>query len=90
MTIKDFKDLKKLIQLCQSQGVNAIEIDGIKLNLNTPAPKTKRYKQVNTEPYGTGSIEEQLQVPQMDYIESDSPTEEQLLFMSSDAQAASQ
>lgn len=87
MTINSLKDLKKLIQLCQSQGVKAIEIDNIKLDLNAPAPKQRRYKQVEVEPYGTGSIEEQIKIPQMDYIESDTPTDEELLFMSSDAQS---
>ncbi len=87
MVVHDLKDLKKLIQLCQSQGVKAIEIDSIKLEFNSPAPKTKRYKQIDEPSYGTGSIEELLRVPQMEKIETDELSEEQLLFMSSDAQA---
>lgn len=88
MTINGLRDLKKLIQLCQSQGIKAIEIDNIKLELGDKPKKAKVYKQIDdTVPYGTGSLEELLKVPQMDRIETDEMTEEQLLFMSSDAQS---
>ena len=37
MNIKDLKDLKKLIALCRLTGVEAIEVDGVKMNLG-PTP----------------------------------------------------
>lgn len=35
MKIENLKDLKALIKLCRLTGVEAIEIDGIKMNLGT-------------------------------------------------------
>lgn len=35
--VKDIKDLKALIKLCRSTGVEAIEVDGCKMNLG-PTP----------------------------------------------------
>ena len=84
MKVNSLRELKKLIQLCQSQGVRTIEIDGIKLELTELPKKTVKYKQIQEPAYGTGSIEEEMQIPQME-IETDMPTEEQMLFYSSDA-----
>lgn len=87
MTITSLKDLKKLIQLCHAQGVRTIEIDNIKLELNALPVKARKYKQIQEPEYGTGSLEEQLVIQPMDIIETDEPTEEELLFMSSDVQS---
>lgn len=57
MTIDNLKDLKKVIQLCRDNGVSAIEIDGIKLQLNLKA--TTHTKKSMSEP----TLEEQIKVP---------------------------
>lgn len=79
MQVSNLKDLKKLIQLCQSQGVRIIEIDGIKLELNPPAYKPKKYKPMDLEL----PLEAQLKIPQMDQTETDELSPEALLFYSS-------
>lgn len=85
MQVSNLRDLKKLIQLCQSQGVKIIEIDGIKLELNSPVSKPKRYKQVKELDLNM-PLEAQLRVPQMDQIETDELTPEQMMFYSADTQ----
>lgn len=80
MKINDIKDLKKLIQLCQSQGVRAIEVDNIKLELNELPQKQPRYKYIPdsaTTP-SLSNVDENIQIPQSS-IPTDELTEEQLL-----------
>lgn len=86
MKIENTKDLKKLIQLCRQLGVEAIEVGGVKMNLG-PAPviikqERKNYKElaesiINQPTYTPGGITEDTQIP------TDSLTEEQMLFYSS-------
>lgn len=85
MKIESLKSLKALIKLCQTEGVRAIEIDGIKLDLNSPPVKQKRYKEVSSDL--ELPLEAQLSVPQMEQIDSDELTQEQMLFYSSVGQA---
>lgn len=88
MKIDDLKDLKKLIQLCQSQGVKAIEIDNIKLELDNYMPTkrntTSTKKQVSIDPTNfTPNVDETIQIPQM-LIPTDELSPEDLLFYSSE------
>lgn len=84
MTISSLKDLKKLIQLCQSQGIRAIKVDNIELELGSLPVKTKKYKQLDIEGL---SPEAMVQVPQMERsIATDELTDEELLFYSADPQ----
>lgn len=82
MKVESLRELKALIKMCQSQGVKAIEIDNIKLELNPPAPKQKRYKQVPE--FADLPLEAQLKVPQMEPIPTDELTEEQLMYYSAE------
>lgn len=91
MTINSLKDLKKLIQLCRQTGVEAIEIDGVKLNLG-PTPviyKTTRAKdnaptKTPEQVFTPGGITEEIQIP------TDGLTEEQLLFYSAQGHSEQQ
>lgn len=86
----NFKDLKKLIMLCRSQGVKSIELSGIKLELGDLPSKPMSYRRmekadqslVNFPP--NSGVDESIQIPRMD-IPNDFPTEEQLLNWSSDS-----
>lgn len=80
MKINDIKDLKKLIQLCQSQGVRAIEVDNIKLELNELPRKQPRYKYIPDSAMtpSLSNVDENIQIPQSS-IPTDELTEEQLL-----------
>lgn len=79
MDIKNLKDLKKLIQLCRTTGVEAIELGTLKMNLG-PTPVI--YKQYKTKPIEVttqttlGEIDENVKIP------TDQLTEEQLLMWS--------
>lgn len=68
MKLESIKDLKDVIALCRKTGVKSIEIDGVKLELNESVPVRKS----RTESASSES----------DEIQSDSPTEEQMLFWS--------
>ena len=39
MTISNLKDLEAVIRLCRKQGVDSIEVDGVKLQLGSAPPK---------------------------------------------------
>jgi len=86
MNIANLRELKKLIQLCQSQGVKNIEIDGIKLELSSLPSKPRKYKQL--EDLDHMPLEGMIKIPQMqqEQIDSDEPSAEDMLFYSSDAQ----
>lgn len=90
MKIDSFKDLKELFKLCRQEGVVALEVDGIKFNLD-PAFKKPIKRQLNQvvipEPaqvYVPGGITEDTQ------IITDGLTAEELLFYSSDSQSNEQ
>lgn len=83
MKISSLKELQKLILLCRKTGIEAIEVDGVKMNLG-PTPviiQNKRTKPTAPEqsfPVHTpGGITEEVQIP------TNGLTEEQLLYYSS-------
>lgn len=43
MKIDSLKDLEKMIKLCQKNGVEAIEVDGVKISLKEPVVHTKKH-----------------------------------------------
>jgi hypothetical protein len=81
MKIDSLKDLKKLIDLCQKNGVEAIEVDGVKMNLRpvAKAPITRRRRRTETAVEqttdGTLDVADVIDMP-------DELTDEQLLFFS--------
>lgn len=84
MTVKDLKDLEKVIKLCRRMGIEAIEVDNVKLNLG-PAPKP-----VTQHSVASDFPEASMKIPQYtatsgdpDAITSDELTPEQLLMWSS-------
>lgn len=94
MKIDSFKDLAKLVALCQKQGITSIKVDGIELSLGLK-PTTYKPKAYKAEVFP----EEDIKVPQFngitspvpqvvnDTIETDELTEEQLLNWSSAGEA---
>jgi hypothetical protein len=86
MTVSDLKDLEKLIKLCRKTGVEVIKIDGIELVLGAePVVRNKRtnVRKDNTAPLG--EITEDMKIPLSDLVvPTDTITEEQMLFGSSD------
>lgn len=49
MTVNSLADLKKLIQLCQKQGVSRIEVDGVKLELGDVPVRSLNRNDANTD-----------------------------------------
>lgn len=90
MKIQSFKELTKLLKLCQAHGVVAVEVDGMKLSI---LPKTKaiaRQAPIDL----TTFVEESIPVPQYngvslpdevhnDSVKAEELTEQQLMFYSS-------
>lgn len=71
MKVNTIKDLQKLVQLCRKTGIDAIEVDGVKLNLG-PAPKRQR----RAKSVASDFPEADLKVPQYTPSEEESTTEE--------------
>lgn len=83
MKVNDIKDLKKLIDLCRRTGVEAIEVDGVKMNLGTSPTiiyKTDHKKTSEQPTYTPGGVTEDTR------IDTDVLTDEQLMFYSSDVE----
>lgn len=80
MTIKDLKDLKKLIQLCRQTGVEAIEVDNVKMNLGPANYKPTTRKTASTknieQTYAPGGITADTVIP------TSTLTDEELLMWS--------
>lgn len=81
MTISSLKELDKLMLLCRKRGIEAIEIDGIKFNIDlskndSPIRKAKQ-PQASTHDSHFDPIVPDIDIP-------DQMTEEQMLFGSSD------
>lgn len=78
MKIENLKQLQKLIQLCRKTGVEAIEVDNIKMNLG-PVPKTVIHKQqsIAISSFNQDGITAETQIP------TTGLTDDQLLFYSS-------
>lgn len=78
MKIDTIKDLKKVIQLCRETGVDIIKVDGIELVLgSSPTPRPVKAHNSSTETFSSNIG------PNTPIETPDSPTEEQLLFYSS-------
>lgn len=82
MKVNDIKDLKKLIDLCRRTGVEAIEVDGVKMNLGSaPTVIYKDNKKTTDQTvYTPGGITEDTQIP------TDVMTDEQMLFWSAETE----
>lgn len=79
MKIENLKHLKQLIQFCLKNGVEAIEVDNIKMNLNLnhkPTPKSKA--RIQDKVLAPGGITDDTKIHMPDEL-----TPEQLLFYSS-------
>lgn len=77
MKIESLKDLKKLIALCRSTGVEAIEVEGLKMNLGPTPMIVKQVKNNKVqENQVDNTITEDMKIP------TDGLTEEQLLYYS--------
>lgn len=92
MNIKDLKDLKKLIATCRSLGVDAIEIDGIKMSiqLNYAPLKSNRTvakaaKTTQNQSLAPGGITEDTSIQMPDEL-----TQDQMLFWSANAEDQAQ
>jgi hypothetical protein len=93
MKIESHKQLESLIKMCMKNGVKSIQVDGISIELGDQPIKPKKYKQV-AEPQDllqSPTLEEEIQIPQMQYIQDDIKTpdeltEEQAMFWSSEGQ----
>ena len=80
--IQDLKDLEKVIKLCRRTGVNKITIEGITLELGyEPLITSNKKSQVKSITNETGQIDETTNIV-IDKIDTDSLTEEQMLFYS--------
>ena len=84
MKIENLKDLKKVIDLCRSTGVDKMSIDGIHIELGMAPHKEPRkskssefVQSVGQTPISPGGITEDVRIPVLESL-----TEEQLLFYS--------
>jgi hypothetical protein len=77
MNLPDLKQLDKVIALCRKRGVKSIKIDNVELTLSEDAPAKQTRKKSNTKEA------EQVSATVDTAFESDSPTEDELLFWSS-------
>lgn len=92
MTISNLKDLKRLLQLCREQGVSAIKIDNIEMQLTSAAPVKAQRKQALSD-FSSDFPEANMTVPQMQEaavaeaaaIITDELSLDQLLFYSAGA-----
>jgi hypothetical protein len=97
MKINNIKDLQKIIALCRKSGVEAIEIDNVKLNLGPEPRKIRRVLEVANDipeanlkipqynPHTGGEAAEffdDTELETSDVIKTNELTEEQLLFYS--------
>lgn len=84
MVIPNLKTLKQVLKLCRENGVSAIEIDGMKLNI---ALEAKRVKVRQVSDFSSDIPEANIKIPQYDgiadVITTDELTPDQLMFYSS-------
>lgn len=77
MKLESLRDLENLIKLCRKMGIEAIEVDSVKMNLG-PTPtiiKRTRTKTAQQQTVTPGGITEDIRIPE-------ALSEEQLLFWS--------
>lgn len=87
MIIKDLKDLKKLIAICRSTGIESIRFDGIEMHLGQEPIKYRKSKdspKVTENVTLSKTYQSTANVPPDLHIPTDALTEEQLLFYSAD------
>ncbi len=87
MKIDNLKQLRAVLKLCRQEGVDTLEIDNVKLVLGTKPQANAKRKAILpiSEDYELGNITEDLKIPVQHLdTETDGPTEEQILFGSSD------
>lgn len=82
--INDFKDLKKLIDLCRKQGVDAIEVGGVKIGFGPMPVAAKKSRKLAAEAHVPGGITEDTA------ISTDGLSPEDLLFYSASGQTEQQ
>lgn len=88
MKIESHKELEQLIKICVKNGVKAIQVDGISIELGDVPVKPKRYSpKPDPATVAISNVDESIQIPRMiDDIEMpDQLTDEQKLFYSSDS-----
>ncbi len=83
MKVQNLKELQKVIQLCRKLGVEAIELDGIKMNLGPEPRKSFKAPKVDQEVFPEESIKVPAFTPMPDKIVTDELSEEQLMYYSS-------
>lgn len=76
MKIETLKDLEKLVKLCRKLGVEAIECDGVRMDLGPSVPKATRSSSKSKKAINTSELE----AP--DRVDTDALTPEQLLYYS--------
>lgn len=86
MQIESLKDLEKLVKLCRKLGIDKIEVDGVKFELGTNPTTYRRQANKNNsliaeETFIPGGVDATTSIP--DAIDTDSLTDEQLLYYSS-------
>lgn len=79
MTIKDIKDLEKVIKLCRKLGVDAIKVDGVEFQLGQVRDRSVS---IRTQPPQYNSTFLSTGITEDTKIEIEELTEEQLLFYS--------
>ena len=78
MDLPDLKKLNKIIALCRKQGVETIDLNGIKITLGSPPVKAKNTKALKIE----SNVKDQEQAFQADGWD-DLSEEDRLLWSSS-------
>ncbi len=94
MKIENLKELQEVIQACRKLGVFSLKLNGIELQLGELPVKSKRYRKELKKTYNitentSGMITSDTHIP--DPIDMPNfPTEEEMLFYSSEPQAGEQ
>ncbi len=78
MTIDNYKDLKRLMQLCREMGCLEFKIDNVEFKLDGTGPTPKQVKSTNKIITGLEAIQEETRISTPHAL-----TEEQLLNWSS-------
>ena len=91
MTIKDLSDLKKLIKLCRTTGIESIKVDGIEMHLGAaPRRAIKAKPEVLQDPLANASIPKfngYTEVKVEEKILTEELSDEQLMFYSARPEA---
>ena len=77
MILKDLKDLKKLLVICQEHGVEVFKLEGVEMHLNPHVQPTVVKHVATTPTIAPGGITDQTPIQTIGDL-----TEEQLLYYS--------